>query len=485
MRPLTRRTVAAAFFMLALCGLDIQTVQAVGSNVIWSGVTDASLREALFDSYQDRHFDAITRVLVAQKQNRISEQPDLAALVLGGLYLGYGSHQEAAILFQTFLEKNQPTAVQNQAWFFLAKTQYQRKRYNDALVALSHIEGSMDITLEPERSVLAGLLKMQLGDFSAAEGYFEKVDSPSDWRSYALYNLGVANYKSGRPENGLTLLSKLGEVDSDSTEVQSLRDKANLVLGYGFLNDGKYGDAKLYLSRMFLTGRHSNTALLALGRVYSAQQDHQQSLVPWLELIKRDSSDPAVQDALMGVPYAFGQLNAYKQSLQYYEKAMRTYQGEIDNINKAAAAVSGGKLVEGLIRANNGELEGGGAFTIQRVLDTPEGRYLWPIVASDEFRETLYNYAELRKSLGKLEVWSASLGTYDVISKARKANIKSRIAVLQGKVLLTSEKLEHHIQNLAYDELDRRKQRLLGYFNEARFAVAQIYDYAAKRWGGR
>ena len=460
-------------------------VAAAESSIVWRDVTDPSLREALFDSYQGRHFNAITQVLAAQKQGRITEQPERAALVLGGLYLGYGFHQEAVTLFQTFLQKDQPQPVQNQAWFYLAKTQYQRKRYHEALVALSRIKGKLDINLEPERRVMEGLMKMQLGDYSTAQALFNQVDRQSDWRAYAQYNLGVANYKSGNPQQGFNILSELGDQDSSNEEIQNLRDKANLVLGYGFLNDGKYSEAKRYLNRMYLTGRHSNTALLALGRVYSAEQDHKQSLVPWLELIKRDSSDPAVQDALMGVPFAFGQLNAYKQSLQYYETAMRAFQEEIDNINSAAEAINGGKLIEGLIRANNGELEGGGAFTVQRVLDTPEGRYLWPIVASDEFRETLYNYAELRKSLGKLEVWSASLGTYDVISKTRQAIIKGRISKLQSKVLLTAGKLEHHLQSMAYDELDRRKQRLVGYFNEARFAVAQIYDYAAKRWGGQ
>jgi hypothetical protein len=36
---------------------------------------------------------------------------------------------------------------------------------------------------------------------------------------------------------------------------------------------------------------------------------------------------------------------------------------------------------------------------------------------------------------------------------------------------------------MAFEELEQRKQRLVQYFNEARFSVAQIYDYAAKRWG--
>jgi tetratricopeptide (TPR) repeat protein len=227
---------------------------------------------------------------------------------------------------------------------------------------------------------------------------------------------------------------------------------------------------------------NSNQGLLGLGRAYSALNEHKKSLVPWLKLVERNPSDPAVQDALMAVPYAFGQLEAYKQSLDYYEKAMRLFQEEINKINTAAEAVSGGKLVEGLIRAQTGESVSG-LWTEAKVLNTPEGQYLWPLLTQYEFRETMFNYSQLRLSLGKLEGWSASLDTFDSLNDKRRAVYESRITQLQTQVLLASEKLNHHLQRMAFDELDKRKQRLVQYFNEARFSVAQIYDYAAKRWG--
>jgi len=116
-------------------------------------------------------------------------------------------------------------------------------------------------------------------------------------------------------------------------------------------------------------------------------------------------------------------------------------------------------------------------------LDTPEGHYLWPLVTTFEFREALYNYSQLRMSLGKLELWSASLPTYESLTKRRRDEYKKRIVKLQTEVLLASSKLEYHMQTLAYDELNSRKKVLVKYFDQARFSVAKIYDYAAKRWG--
>ena len=80
---------------------------------------------------------------------------------------------------------------------------------------------------------------------------------------------------------------------------------------------------------------------------------------------------------------------------------------------------------------------------------------------------------------------SESLKTYDNVSSKKHNEYKNRIAKAQSKVILLVEKYRHYLQSMAYDELDRRKVRLVNYFNEARFSVAQIYDYASKRWGDK
>jgi len=448
----------------------------------WQGLEDPSVRDALFDSYQGQHFQAITRLQSAQKSGRIKGNPERASLVLGGLYLAYGFHQEAASIFEAFLATDQPREVRDEAWFYLAKTQYQRGRYQESLAELNKIQGDLGINLQPERYVIEAIIHLQQNRLDKAIEVLNKVDQRTTWWAYGRYNLAIALYRLGRSQEAETTLNVVGTMNATDQEMQDLKDKANLMLGYASLESGAAEKAKVYFKRLKLNGRHSNQGLLGLGRAYSAENQHEQSLVPWLKLIERNPSDPAVQDALMAVPYAFGQLEAYKQSLEFYEKAMRLFQEEINNINIAAEAVSGGKLVEGLIRAQTGESVSG-LWTEEKVLNTPEGRYLWPLLTKYEFRETMFNYTQLRLSLGKLEGWSASLDTLQSLNKKRRSAYEARITQLQSQVLLASEKLNHHLQRMAFDELEQRKQRLVQYFNEARFSVAQIYDYAAKRWG--
>ena len=456
---------------------------AAESKLIWDGLKNPGIRAALFDSYQNRHFRAITQLLAEQKLGRVKSTYEQASLVLGGLYLSYGFHYEAANIFENLLEKNQPQEVSDRAWFYLAKTQYHRGRLADAQNSLSKIKGNLPIALQEERLVLNANILIAQGEYQQATTILQKTKNRSDWYMFGRYNLGVALYKMGEELKGIEILEDIGSITAATKELQALKNKANLVLAYGFLDKKDLEKAIIALQKIKLEGRHSNEALLSLGRAYSSQEQYKKSLVPWLKLIERQPSDPSVQAGFMAVPFAFGQLKAYKQSLEYYEIAMQHFQQEIDKINKAAEAIAGGKLIEGLIRTQTGESVAG-IWTMKNILNTPEGEYLWQLMASNEFRETLFNYTQLRLSLGKLEGWSATIDTLDNLPSKRTQAYKARILQLQSKVLLASERVDHLLQKIAFDELDSRKKRLVGYFNEARFSVAQIYDYAAKRWGG-
>ena len=480
-----KKTVHERFRMLSryvLSSVFLVFAATANAEIIWVGVKDPNIKDALFDSYQGRHFSSITKLQMAQKLGRVLNQ-EQAGLVLGGMYLSYGFHDQAARIFETFLSMEQPKEVRDQAWYFLAKTRYQRGNYSGALQALSKVQETLDFGLTQERNLLEATILLKQDKHLDALRVLKKINERSDWGMYAKFNKGVAIYHLGREQDGVKLLDEIGTMSSRDPEIQALKDKANLVLGYGYLDKESPDTAKAYLERMQLTGPFSNKALLALGRAYSDKKLHKQSLVPWLKLIERHPSDPAVQDALMAVPFAFGQLEAYKQSLEYYEKAMVSFQSEIEKINTAADAVGGGEMLEGMIQVAQVEQEGDDERKLKAVLDTPEGRYLSPLLASYEFREALHNYAALRLSLGKLEGWSASLPTYQNLSKSKRKEYEKRMARIQSKLILLVEKYRHHLQSMAYDELERRKQRLVSYFNEARFSVAQIYDYAAKRWG--
>ena len=62
-------------------------------------VNDLRYGEALYHFYQEQYFSSITNLMVAKKRNPITSQSVDPELLLGGLYLYYGLHENASSIF--------------------------------------------------------------------------------------------------------------------------------------------------------------------------------------------------------------------------------------------------------------------------------------------------------------------------------------------------------------------------------------------------
>lgn len=475
---------------LALLGA---TPVLAGSPVVWEGIADPHLRAAQFEALMGKPFEAVTHVLADRAQGRLKQRPEQAEWVLGGLYLANGSPRLAAKAFHDMNAGDQPQNVRDLAWYNLGEVQYQRGLDDEALAAFARIKGELPIEARQGRLLMESVLLMRRGRFDEAVTRLEQLGqkslvqalgAKSVWPSYGRFNLAVALYKVGRTQDGEQLLQQLGESDGNSAESNALKDKANLTLAFHYLEQEKSAEAERHFMKVRLSGPLSDQALLGLGRVYSLKEDHKKSLVPWLTLANRDASDAAVQDALLAVPFAFGKLDAYKQALEYYDQALGAFKAELDRLTQAEIEVQDGALLEELVReiGRQGVAE---SRVLSALPDTPAISYLWSLLSTDEFQETLNNYAQLRLALSRLQQWSSEAGDDARLTQAQRRNLLLRIADLEGRVTQTADEVRDHLQAMVLLELERRKRRVFGYADEARFSMAQIYDYAAKRWGSK
>ena len=464
---------------------------AMADPIAWEQLEDPHIRAAQYDLLTGDPFAALTQLLADQAQDRIKHNPSQAQLALGGMYLEYGSHHKAAEIFQKLGESGQSPDIRDQAWYQLGRTQYQRGMDKEALQALERIQGELPVEAQQERLLLMATLLMKQQRFDEAvenlrrlgkQSLVQQLSEKSVWATYGRFNLGVALYQQGKEEEGRQLLEEVGAIPAKSEEEHALRDKANLTLAFNYLNKEQPELAQKYFMKTRLQGPMSNRALLGLGRVYSAKEEYKKSLVPWLKLVKRDTSDPSVQDGLLAVPFAFGKLNGFKQALEHYQEALAAYKNEMEEVRKATATVSSGVLVDNLARIMSNQ-KVTDRWLVAELPNTPGGRYLWQLFATNQFQESLKDYAQIRLSLGKLEQWSIEIDDDSGMSPRQKKYMSQRITKIQARLVKMVEKLREHFKDLAIKELEKRKQRLVGYAAEARFSMAQIYDYAAKRWG--
>jgi hypothetical protein len=404
--------------------------------------------------------------MTAQHFGRIPHHDKEAELLRGGMLLSYGMDQEAGRIFQALIDAGAPPSVRDRAWFYLAKIRYQRGYVAEAEDAIARVRGQLPGDLEEDRLVLHATLLMRRKQYGEAVLMLRKTSGRSGWAAYARYNLGVAMVQAGLHNGGVELLDELGRAPARGEELTALRDKANVALAYTFLQSNAPARAESYLERVRLNGLLSNKALLGLGWAHASLNEYERALVPWMELTDRPIADAAVQESLLAVPFALGKLGAYRQSLERYERALDAYTREIARLDEAIAAIRRGALVENILRDNPGE-ESGWYWRLRRPPDTPEGRYLMELLASNDFQEGLKNYRDLQFLSGRLEAWARSMVTYRDMLAVRRQGFAERLPrTVAGARALHLERLRaayvREVQELARIESEEDAEALAG-----------------------
>ncbi len=412
-------------------------------------VQDPHYGDALYYFFLERYFTSVTTLMVSQHFERMPHHADEAEVLRGGLFLSYGLHREAGEIFTRLIDQTASPTVRDRAWYYLAKIRYQRGMSAEAEDAIARIQGKLPGALDEDRWLLQANLLFARGDYAGAAKALQGIDPKSEAALFARYNLGVALIKSGDAEGGAKLLDAIGSAPAANEEMRSLRDKANVALGFAALQDEKPGHARLVLERVRLNGMLANKALLGLGWAAQAEHDARGALVPWDELGARDPSDAAVLEAKLATAYAFADLGASGQALDAYQDAIATFERENTHLDESIAAIRSGQLVEGLIARNPGE-EMGWFWNIRELPPLPHAGHLAPVLAQHEFQEAFKNYRDLRFLVKNLQDWQENLAAFrDMLDNRRQAFAERLPKVREQAGTLDIDALEHRRAQLA------------------------------------
>ena len=385
-------------------------------------VQDLHYGDVLFHFYQQDYFDSLVRLAAYHDQGRLGAHARDAELLRGGLYLALGQHREAREVFERLLaDSATPADVKSRAWFYLGKLLYASGEYEESDRALRQSPGTLDEDMEAERRLLIaqGLLYRGRYDQSIAE--LSNWQGPRYWLLYGQFNLGVALVRTGQPERGLAILDGVGTVDTQWPELMALRDKANLALGYARLQAGEPVAARAAFERVRLSGPQSSKALLGAGWADAASRQFESALLPWQELQGRNLLDAAVQESYLAVPYAYAELGAMAQAVEFYERAIAAYDAERTRIGESIDAIRSGQFLAAAMEAPD---DGRGGWFKQLVTlpDSAASRYLYHLLAGNEFQEGLKNYRALDAMDRNLSGWADSLGAFtDMVETRRQA----------------------------------------------------------------
>jgi tetratricopeptide (TPR) repeat protein len=389
-------------------------------------VQDAHYGEVLFHFYQEDYFPAIVKLLAGQRQSNLDDHIDDSELLLGGMYLSYGHHLEAAKIFERLLANNVDPEIRDRTWFFLAKIWKQRGYREEAQQALDRIEGELPKNLQREALMLQAQLFIDAREYDQAIALLQNWKGRTEWASYAKFNLGVALVRAGQVDAAAEILSDLGELNPFNNELSSLRDKANLALGYALLQDGQALAAKPALQRVRLEGPFSNKALLGVGWADAEQENFQRALVPWMELRSRDLLDSAVQESMLAIPFALAKLDSISQAADHYLNAIEAFYEESNRLDRTIHHIESGELFVEFLADDPLDCTGW-YWRLEELPKGPEARYLFHLLSTHTFQEGLKNYRDLNYMHSNLDAWQQSVDVFANMLETREQAYAERL----------------------------------------------------------
>lgn len=392
--------------------------QQVDAAAIPAAVSDLVYREVLFHYYQNQPFTALSHLMMAQQRDALGNNQAQAELLQGGLKLAYGMHQEASELFQRLLVEPISAEARDRAWYQLGRLLYRRGLLDQAYTALDKV--GRDTEWGRQASLLQAQVLIRQDHPVEATRLLASWGGPAALEPYARYNLAMAQLLSGNARTGLKTLDGLGQQAAGSDETRALRDRANLTLGLQRLASGQPQQAREALDRISLNGPLASRALLAAGLADSRLDNDNDALLPWTELGARDPGDPAVQEGLLALPYAYTRLGDRPQAAQHYQLAIAAYQQARNALAAATREVEAGRLP-----AHANALSGRQAATDKPLTDAQAAadhtnRQLLELMAAQPFQEGLRNLRELDALQQNLDGWLDEIPVYQDMLATRE-----------------------------------------------------------------
>lgn len=426
---------------------------------------DVHFGEALYYAHQERYFDALQRLDAELVQHYAVDEPQLDSLhphihqaefSVGDFELNYRMHQRAGRAIKAVLEADVDEAVRNDAAFRLARIHFQKGQPYDALRALEGMDGPIPEGIRDDVEFLRANVYMAVGRSADAVDVLDELGDSEDLRGFSGYNRGIALLQSGELRDAIEQLDRAGRVRAGDPATLAIRDKANLVVGTLLFETSEFERAEASLGRVRLSGPFSNRALLRAGWADVSAGNFERATVPWKLLVDRESTDAAVQEAMLALPYAYNQLALYGRAALMYGKAVETFGAELARVDASIRSVDTGKFLEALGREEIHQ-DKDWVIHLRSLPDAPETFYLTQLIASHEFQTGLQNYLDLEDMRKRLEAWTTSLDAFEDVVRLRREYYEPRLGEidaafrsLDSQVRLRLEQREHLNERLQH-----------------------------------
>ncbi|MCO1332765.1 hypothetical protein MO867_00300 [Microbulbifer sp. OS29] len=369
---------------------------------------DLAYGATLYKYFQGDYFSALSTLLVAQKKDSIQVHWDNAAMIEGGISLGFGLHRRAGELFQQQLDTPAADTVpkyHQAAWLKLAELNYLN---GDFATAAAQLEKSG----AAQKSSLPLNLALRNNDFSTAQKLLEGTEITAEEQLLGHINFGAALARTGQFPAAVSEYQRAvelaGDIGEPSVQIPVLADKAHIGAGYALALAQQHTEAKQAFARVRLNTPWATRALLGMAWSSINNEDYQAGIDALQFLLNQHGRSPAAREAMVALPYGYEKLgkrnialSAYQQSETFYQQTL----GQLQQLQKALATepLAYDPKVREVRRY--GWLQLAQANPLLR----DNQHFLQPILQSDHFQLRLTELRDLQQMSQVLQDWENKL----------------------------------------------------------------------------
>ncbi|AWF83038.1 hypothetical protein BTJ40_20680 [Microbulbifer sp. A4B17] len=420
---------------------------------------DLAYGATLYEYFQGNYFDALSTLLVAQQQDSIQIHRDNAALIEGGISLGFGLHNRAAELFEQQTNAEAVPKYRRTAWLKLAELNYLN---GDFINAAAHLEKSG----VAEESSLPLNLALRNKDLTTAKKLLESSDLFPAEKVLGHINLGAAFARSSQLPAAIheyqVAVDFAETIDIPSTEIPILLDKAHIGMGYALALSEQHTEAKQAFSRVRLNTPWATRALLGMAWSSINGEDYQAGIDALQFLLDKHRYSPAAREAMVALPYGYEKLENRSVALSAYRNAEAYYLKTLTELQQLQQDLTTEPLAYDPVQREAwryGWLQLAQASPLLR----DNQHFLRPILQSDRFQLRLTELRDLQQLTQVLQSWQDKLPLFtDLIEERhlRRTTIIDHYNSAQFDQQLQMAKQQYDHLRAALEQIERERDAL-------------------------
>ncbi len=230
------------------------------------------------------------------------------------------------------IQEDGSKALQANISYLFANFYFQRNNWTKTIASLDGITGDLPQQRFHHALLIQGISLQKLKKHRLALAVYEKIPATSPYYDSARLNMAVADIRQDWWTDAHIVINQLLSLPRVRQQYDEA-DRLNTVMGYSFLQQAYYRDARNAFRNVGLKGSYTNQALLGIALSAANQEDYIGALNAVRILKEYKSLDLPVDESYLLMPYFYERLQQHSTATAGYNEAIQYYENRINSLS--------------------------------------------------------------------------------------------------------------------------------------------------------